>query len=79
MAEVIQAGIQTLPEDQRAALVLSDVQGMSYEEIAAITGANLGTVKSRLSRARAKLRDYLLSTGELSPGRLRLKAEQPVQ
>lgn len=76
---VIQAGIQTLPDDQRMTLVLSDVQGMSYEEIATITGANLGTVKSRLSRARAKLRDYLLARGELLPGSLRLRAEQELQ
>ena len=79
LGEVIQAGILTLPEDQRMALVLSDVQGLSYDEIAAITGANLGTVKSRLSRARAKLRDYLLASGELLPGSLRLKAEQEMQ
>lgn len=79
LADAIQAGIETLPPDQRIALVLSDVQGMSYEEIATITGANLGTVKSRLSRARAKLRDYLLASGELLPGSLRLKAEGEVQ
>jgi len=79
LAEAIQSGIGTLPSDQRITLVLSDVQGMSYEEIAAITGANLGTVKSRLSRARAKLRDYLLSQGELLPESLRLRAEQQVQ
>ncbi|HEY4689630.1 MAG TPA: sigma-70 family RNA polymerase sigma factor [Anaerolineae bacterium] len=79
LADVIQAGIETLPPDQRVTLVLSDVQGMSYEEIATITGANLGTVKSRLSRARAKLRDYLMASGELLPGISRLKAEQEVQ
>ncbi len=79
LADAIQAGIETLPPDQRIALVLSDVQGMSYEEIATITGANLGTVKSRLSRARAKLRDYLLASGELLPGSIRLKAEGEVQ
>jgi RNA polymerase sigma-70 factor (ECF subfamily) len=78
LADAIQAGIETLPADQRIALVLSDVQGMSYEEIATITGANLGTVKSRLSRARAKLRDYLQASGELLPGSLRLKAEGEV-
>jgi len=66
LSEVIQKGIQTLPPDQRIALVLSDVQGMSYKEIAAITKASLGTVKSRLSRARAKLRDFLLEQNEMS-------------
>ena len=72
LSEAIQRGIQTLPPDQRIALVLSDVQGMSYKEIAAITKASLGTVKSRLSRARAKLRDFLLEQEELLPGRYRL-------
>jgi RNA polymerase sigma-70 factor (ECF subfamily) len=79
LAQAIQIGIETLPPDQRVTLVLSDVQGMSYDEIAAITGANLGTVKSRLSRARAKLRDYLVASGELSPGSLRLRTGQEVQ
>ena len=76
MAGVIQAGINTLPADQRVTLVLSDVQGMSYEEIASLTGANLGTVKSRLSRARTKLREYLLEHGELLPSGLRLRTEE---
>jgi RNA polymerase sigma-70 factor (ECF subfamily) len=76
LAGVIQAGINTLPADQRVTLVLSDVQGMSYEEIAAMTGANLGTVKSRLSRARTKLREYLLEHGELLPSGLRLRTEE---
>lgn len=69
---VIQAGIGTLPADQRITLVLSDVQGFSYQEIAEITDVSLGTVKSRLSRARARLRDFLLAQGELLPARYRL-------
>lgn len=73
LSRVIQAGIQTLPYDQRIALVLSDVQGLSYKEIAQVVGISLGTVKSRLSRARAKLRDYLLEREELLPERYRLK------
>ena len=75
LSEVIQQGIQTLPPDQRTTLVLSDVQGMSYAEIAEVTGASIGTVKSRLSRGRARLRDCLLEQGELLPGRYRLKDE----
>lgn len=55
----IQAGLALLPEDQRIALVLVDVQGMSYDEAASITGSNLGTIKSRINRARARMRDYL--------------------
>jgi len=71
----LQAGLQTLPAEQRVALVLSDVQGYNYQEIANITGASLGTVKSRLSRARAKMRDYLLAQGELLPAMYRLENE----
>jgi RNA polymerase sigma-70 factor (ECF subfamily) len=71
----IQAGIAQLPLDQRIVLVLSDVQGMSYEEIAETTGANLGTVKSRLSRARTRLRNLLLKQGELVSSEYRLRSE----
>jgi RNA polymerase sigma-70 factor (ECF subfamily) len=75
MAHVIQAGIETLPPDQRVTLVLSDVQGMSYQEIAEAMEISLGTVKSRLARARGKLRDYLRDNGELIPARYRLESE----
>ena len=75
LSRVIQVGIGTLPPDQRAALILSDVQGLSYQEIAEATGVSLGTVKSRLSRARGKLRDCLLEQKELLPSRYRLKNE----
>ena len=51
--------ISTLPEKYRAPLVLRDVEGKSYEEIARILETNIGTVKSRISRARALLRDKL--------------------
>ena len=73
MARVLQAGLETLPPDQRVTLALSDVQGLSYQEIAELTSASLGTVKSRLARARGKLRDYLQSQGELLPARYRLE------
>lgn len=75
LAALIQQGITTLPDDQRVALVLSDVQGLSYEEIAEVTNSNLGTVKSRLSRARAKLREYLQAHGELLPEVYRLDSD----
>ncbi|MGD9101830.1 MAG: sigma-70 family RNA polymerase sigma factor [Anaerolineae bacterium] len=70
--QMLHAGLQTLPEDQRVVIVLSDVQGYNYKEIAEMTGASLGTVKSRLSRGRAKMRDYLLARGELLPAEYRL-------
>ena len=70
--ELIQQGINSLSPDQRAVLVLSDVQGFAYQEIADVTGVSLGTVKSRLSRARTKLRDYLVEYQELLPAQYRL-------
>jgi RNA polymerase sigma-70 factor (ECF subfamily) len=76
IAHMIQAGIETLPPDQRITLVLSDVQGLSYQEIAAATDVSLGTVKSRLARARGKLRDYLRDQGELLPARYRLEGRE---
>jgi RNA polymerase sigma-70 factor (ECF subfamily) len=76
MAALLQVGITTLPDDQRIVLVLSDVQGLSYEEIAEMTNSNLGTVKSRLSRARGKLREYLQAHGELLPENYRLQSDQ---
>jgi RNA polymerase sigma-70 factor (ECF subfamily) len=75
LSKVIQIGIGSLPPEQRITLVLADVQGFSYQEIAGVTGVALGTVKSRLSRARNKLRDFLLGQRELLPSRYRLKNE----
>jgi RNA polymerase sigma-70 factor (ECF subfamily) len=71
----IEAGIATLPTDQRMVLVLSDIQGMSYQEVAEVLNISLGTVKSRLSRGRAKLRDFLWEKGELLPTRYRLRGD----
>ncbi len=67
----IQRAILSLPVDQRTILVLIDVQGLSYEEAAESTGASLGTVKSRLSRARGRVRDYLRNHPELLPDEFR--------
>jgi RNA polymerase sigma-70 factor (ECF subfamily) len=73
--DLLQFGINLLPEEQRVVLVLNDVQGFSYQEIAEIIDQPLGTVKSRLSRARRRLRDYLLEQQELLPGQYRLNYE----
>lgn len=72
LGRIMERGLQRLPEDQRLTLVLSDIQGYSYEEIATVTGVELGTVKSRLSRARARMRDFLMEQRELLPGSYRL-------
>jgi RNA polymerase sigma-70 factor (ECF subfamily) len=74
--DLIQVGIRQLPEDQRLVVVLSDVQGLAYQEIAEIIEQPLGTVKSRLSRGRQRLRDFLLSQQELLPDQYRLTHKQ---
>jgi RNA polymerase sigma-70 factor (ECF subfamily) len=74
LGATIQRGLKTLPPDQRVTLVLADIEGFSYDEVAEATGANLGTVKSRLSRARMALRDFLMAQEELLPSRYRLKS-----
>lgn len=56
--------LETLPEDQREALMLVGAEGFSYEEAAEVIGAAVGTVKSRVSRARVRLMEVLEVNGE---------------
>lgn len=77
----LERALHALPDDQRVVVLLSDVQGMSYQEVADATDAALGTVKSRLSRARGRLRDVLATepeTMELFTRYLRLNGEEGV-
>jgi RNA polymerase sigma factor (sigma-70 family) len=55
----IQAALEALPPEYRAAVVLCDIEGFSYEEIAATLGVKIGTVRSRIHRGRAQLRTAL--------------------
>ena len=55
----IQEAINSLPPDQKTMVILRDIEGLSYDEIADITNNRLGTVKSKLSRARLSLRNKL--------------------
>jgi RNA polymerase sigma-70 factor (ECF subfamily) len=57
----VQKAVNSLPEEQNRVVVLRDIQGLSYQEISDITGLSLGTVKSKLARARLALRDMLKS------------------
>lgn len=59
LAEAIQKAIDELPEEQRIALVLCDLEGLSYKEIAQVLGCSVEAVKSRLFRARSTLRKKL--------------------
>src|SRR6266571_2729477 len=65
--EVLKRAISTLPERYRAPLVLRDVEGKSYDEIAAILRTSEGTVKSRINRARNFLRDKMRSYIQVVP------------
>lgn len=71
LAREIERKLAQLPDDQRLAVILSDIQGYSYDDIAAATGWPLGTVKSRISRGRTHLREALRA-GELLPAAYRL-------
>lgn len=57
--KLIKSAIRELPETFRIAIILREFQGLSYEEIAQTTNSNIGTVKSRISRARIKLQEVL--------------------
>jgi len=62
----VQAALDALPPDFRVAVVLCDIEGLTYEEIAATLGIKLGTVRSRIHRGRVQLRDAL---AHLAPNR----------
>jgi RNA polymerase sigma-70 factor (ECF subfamily) len=72
----IEAALLRLPAEQRIAVVLSDVQGLPYDEIARIMGTSLGTVKSRIARGRGHLRGLLGREGELFHSRDRPGTER---
>ena len=63
LREALSQGLATLTPEHRQVLLLRELQGMSYEEIAQALDLDLGTVKSRIARAREKLRKYLLKQG----------------
>ena len=65
----IRAAIVSLPEEQRDALVLTQLEGKSYEETALLLGTNEGTIKSRVNRARNRLKELFSAEMELSSTR----------
>lgn len=74
LRDTLERALMQLPEEWRLVVVLSDVHGLSYDEIADTLALRLGTVKSRLSRARGRMRDLLRATGELPGGPERHRA-----
>jgi len=76
LRRALQDALAQLPHDQRLAIVLCDVQGFDYAEIAETMRVSLGTVKSRISRARSRLRVILLEQRELLPGSIRQSGEE---
>ena len=71
-SEILQA-LDTLSEEHKAAIILRDVKGLSYEEISEILELSLGTVKSRISRARNQLKTEILKMREQSEKSVRHK------
>ena len=69
----LQQGLAALPAEQRLAIILRDIHGLSYEELTEALGCSLGTVKSRIARGRARMREYLMARRELLPRQFRHK------
>jgi RNA polymerase sigma-70 factor (ECF subfamily) len=75
LEHAIQHCLDMLPADFRTVVVLADVQGMDYSEVATAAKVPLGTIKSRLARARLRLRECLRGFEELLPSSFRLEGE----
>lgn len=75
LEHAIQHCLDALPAEFRNVVVLADIQGMDYSEVAAASRVPLGTIKSRLARARLRLRECLRSFEELLPASFRLEGE----
>jgi RNA polymerase sigma-70 factor (ECF subfamily) len=76
LEHAIQHCLERLPVDFRAVVVMVDIEGLNYDEVSHAVKTPLGTIKSRLARARLKLRDCLQGFGELLPAQFRLVKEE---
>jgi len=75
LEHAIQHCLDELPNEFRAVVVLADIQGMDYKEVSRAVRVPLGTIKSRLARARLRLRECLQGFWELLPAAFRLEEE----
>ena len=75
LGHAIQHCLDELPDEFRAVVVLTDIQGMDYKEVSAAVRVPLGTIKSRLARARLRMRECLQGFWELLPAAFRLEEE----
>lgn len=75
LEHAIQHCLDALPTDFRAVVVMADIEGLDYTEVAAAVRVPLGTIKSRLARARLRLRECLQGFAELLPAAFRLNSE----
>jgi RNA polymerase sigma-70 factor, ECF subfamily len=78
LEHAIQHCLENLPTDFRAVVVLADIQGLDYTEVALAVKKPLGTIKSRLARARLRLRECLQGFRELLPAAFRLEEESEI-
>jgi RNA polymerase sigma-70 factor, ECF subfamily len=67
----LETALRQLPDEQRLAIVLCDVEGLDYSEIAQVMKTSLGTVKSRIARGRQRMRQLMAVEAELVPARFR--------
>ncbi|MBP3486250.1 MAG: sigma-70 family RNA polymerase sigma factor [Oscillospiraceae bacterium] len=67
LRQQIEAGLRALTSEHREVLILREMHQLSYDEIARVLSLDTGTVKSRISRARKQLRNFLLRSGNFSP------------
>ena len=74
--QAIQDCLSRLPEDFRTVVVMVDMQDMNYDDTSQVIGIPLGTIKSRLARARKRLQDCLQRFSELLPSQFRLNQEE---
>ena len=75
LESAIQRCIQALPDEFRVVVLLVDVQGMDYQEASEVVSSPLGTIRSRLARARQRLQECLQGAWELLPEKYRLNNE----